>query len=737
MQQKLITVAPNDTLSHIAKRHGVDYHTIAAINNIKDVDKIYVGQKLAIPVKFNKPLKKAEIPTSNKTIVIDNYSPNYNYIVENDKIYYSRKDRDHWVDISDNETARKNLYDFIGTKYNFKGYEDDEKNIWNRVKKNDFNYAAYRDSINNSYTQRPAELPKPKTTLVPKSDTSNDQSNPAPVSKVQQLKIKSKTDGQQPVTEPRKLVSKVIAEPSDNTRVAFKGTSSSVINAPADLVQQASTPSKQETNQDSWDPDAWWNLASHLDKAKVWIDRQINKYGHADEESSKLQLPEITQPLESEYAFRPGSYTGDTIVPFKDHRYIVPESIDPNDYKFGIRNRGDLNPIETEGGVVTMFDKFLPFGKHVQGRQTYVGIDAKGNLIAGDISKFGPGSYLAPTFSNKVAGFAKDKDGNLKYTPSKKNPGKNQPVPILVDDNGRPYVKENSQAINILVNKGDVRGTYGNITGGRVLAQAGDELRILSGSVENISSEFEAMKKRNGVSYGTFYTLDNGSYNIGLRTKNKLISKKDLQTYDSRNHGSGGNFLYLLPKGNQFPSDTILTPNVRTETSESYKKGHPLKNELLGVTLHHTAFMDPDLTGVVSHLTNPKTEASSHVVIGYDGSRKVLARPEQVTFHAGQSVWNNRENVNDFMLGIEFQGDTNVKDLTPEQVQSAIEYLKPILKQNNISLENIVTHEQVRNLYNDFAKKQKRKLAPNKKDVNQKNYEKIVQELLKQVYYKK
>lgn len=735
MEQKLITVVPNDTLSHIAKKHGVDYHTIAAINNIKDVDKIYVGQKLAIPVKFNKPLKKSEIPTSNKTIVIDNYSPNYNYIVENDKIYYSRKDRDHWVDISDNETARKNLYDFIGTKYDFKGYEDDEKNIWKRVQKNDFNYAAYRDSVNNSYT--PAELLKPKTPLVHKSNPTKDKSNSTPISKVQQLKIKSNTEVQKPTTEPRKLVSKVTAEPSDNTRVAFKGTSSSVINAPVDLVQQASTHPKRETDQDSWDPDAWWNLASHWDKAKVWIDRQINKYGHADEESGALQLPEITQPLESAYAFRPDSYTGDTIVPWKDHRYIVPESINTNDYTFGVRNRGDVKPIETEGGVVTMFDKFLPFGKHVQGRQTYIGIDSKGNLIAGDISKFGPGSYLAPTFSNKVAGFAKDKDGNLRYTPSKKNPGKNQPVPILIGSDGKPYVKENSQAINLLVNKGDKKGTYGRITGGRILVQTGDELRLLSGSVENINNEFEEMKKRNGVDHGIFYTLDNGSYNTGLRTKNKVLSKKDLQRYDSQHHNGGGNFLYLLPKGNQFPSDTILTPNVRTETSESYKKGHPLENELLGVTLHHTAFMNPDLTGVVEHLTNPKNEASSHVVIGYDGSRKVLAKPKQVTFHAGQSVWNNRENVNDFMLGIEFQGDTNIKDLTPEQVQSAIEYLKPILKQNNISLENIVTHEQVRNLYNNFAKKQKRKLAPNKVDINQKNYEKIINELLKQVYYKK
>jgi N-acetyl-anhydromuramyl-L-alanine amidase AmpD len=49
--------------------------------------------------------------------------------------------------------------------------------------------------------------------------------------------------------------------------------------------------------------------------------------------------------------------------------------------------------------------------------------------------------------------------------------------------------------------------------------------------------------------------------------------------------------------------------------------------------------MDPDLTGVTQELTDPKSkrEASAHVIIGYDGARRVLAEPEQVTFHAGES----------------------------------------------------------------------------------------------------
>ena len=89
------------------------------------------------------------------------------------------------------------------------------------------------------------------------------------------------------------------------------------------------------------------------------------------------------------------------------------------------------------------------------------------------------------------------------------------------------------------------------------------------------------------------------------------------------------------------------------------------------------------------------------------------------------------------MIGIEFQGDTNKKDLTPQQIKSAIEYLEPILRKNNIRLEDIVTHQNVRDLYNDYARKAKQKEAPTKPDINQKNYNLIIQELLKKVYYKK
>jgi hypothetical protein len=84
------------------------------------------------------------------------------------------------------------------------------------------------------------------------------------------------------------------------------------------------------------------------------------------------------------------------------------------------------------------------------------------------------------------------------------------------------------------------------------------------------------------------------------------------------------------------------------------------------------------------------------------------------------------------MVGLEFQGDTNNKRLTDQQIESAIEYLAPIIRENKISLENITTHKHVRDLYNQYSKKK----APNKTDLNEMDYTKIIEALKNKVYYK-
>lgn len=123
------------------------------------------------------------------------------------------------------------------------------------------------------------------------------------------------------------------------------------------------------------------------------------------------------------------------------------------------------------------------------------------------------------------------------------------------------------------------------------------------------------------------------------------------------------------------------------------------RNRLQGVVLHHTATFTAQQS--LRTLTSTKTKVSCHVLIDYDGTRYILAEPKQISHHAGYSTYHGRNWCNNFMIGIEFQGCTNVAPLTNQQIASAVEYLTPIIKQYDISLDNVVTHKMVRDEWND------------------------------------
>lgn len=764
-------VSKGDNLTKIAKKFNTTIEDIVINNNITNPNFIRIGQKLKIsnpppaneiwesngikqddkilkkiqfgylvqrpdgskytyypydemPEIIGKPSFKLEqIPTKNKIHIINDFDNIYNYIVEDDKIYYSRKGKDNWIDISENIQARKNLFNFLNNKYNFKGYDDREKEIYNLIQQDKYDFNTYGKE-----TLKPTQVKKP----LPKK-----QVNSTKPSKQSNWFINS-------------IIGAAIAE---NPHIMMSSGWVQDKNGDWTVRPQTRKSSKKEPSfleslkvKNPGDIGAIWNKILEGDFSTAFniayngVQRAYEKKVGNDP-ISNFQIPGQAD-TSTKYAIRPGTFTGDTIKTFNQRispqQYIIPESIDVNEYTFGYRNRGNYNPINTEAAAITAFGNFKPFGKHDTGFKTYIGIDKNGNLKVGDISQFSKGDYLSGTYSNEIASFMKDNKGNIVMTKSLKNPLQNQPA-YIIWDNGKLVKKPTGQAINILVRKDDPVGNqYGNVTGGRVLVRVGNEFRLLSGSVKDIDKQFEEMKKRNKVDHGTFYTLDNGSFNRGFRTYNRVLTSKDLRKYDELN-SSGGNFLYLKRKKTPiqaFRSDTIWTPNVRTVNDESYKKGHSLQNEQKGIVLHHTAFMDDNLQGVVNHLTRKGGE-SAHVIIGFDGTRKVLARPNQVTFHAGQSIWNKRDNVNDFMIGIEFQGDTNKKDLTQKQIDSAVEYMAPIIRQNNIRLEDIVTHQQVRDMYNDYAKKTGGKTAPSKPDINYDNYVRIIETLKKKVYYEK
>ncbi len=179
-------------------------------------------------------------------------------------------------------------------------------------------------------------------------------------------------------------------------------------------------------------------------------------------------------------------------------------------------------------------------------------------------------------------------------------------------------------------------------------------------------------------------------------------------------------------------SSISMRGETKKNTKQIYKEikyptpniDHNAINTVEGVILHHTA--EPTVEKSLSVLTSTKKKVGTHVVIDTDGTRYIMASPETVTYHAGLSVLNGKTGCNYFTIGIEFQGNTLEKPLTQDQINSAIEYLKPLISKYKIPLRNIVSHEMIRKAY---MKKYPRKRCSGKVDITPTEYKRFMNAL--------
>lgn len=148
-------------------------------------------------------------------------------------------------------------------------------------------------------------------------------------------------------------------------------------------------------------------------------------------------------------------------------------------------------------------------------------------------------------------------------------------------------------------------------------------------------------------------------------------------------------------------------------------------NEVKGIILHHTC--EPTAQASLDVLTSKERGVSAHIVIDYDGTRYILVDPERVAWHAGYSLLHGREKCNDWTLGIEFQGDTTVEPLTQDQIDSAIEWMLPLIAKYNIPIANIVTHQMIRTAYKEAHPDNEK--AYNKPDITQTEYIRFMEQL--------
>lgn len=132
----------------------------------------------------------------------------------------------------------------------------------------------------------------------------------------------------------------------------------------------------------------------------------------------------------------------------------------------------------------------------------------------------------------------------------------------------------------------------------------------------------------------------------------------------------------------RFPEQVRLSPNFDAAP----------RHEQLGVLFHHSVESFGD---TIALMLRPETKVSYHVLIAPDGARCTLVADDHIAWHAGASEFLGRRRCNDFLLGAAFAGDTYRSPLTPEQIDSALEWLGPRWLAHGWSLERVTDHRQV------------------------------------------
>jgi len=138
--------------------------------------------------------------------------------------------------------------------------------------------------------------------------------------------------------------------------------------------------------------------------------------------------------------------------------------------------------------------------------------------------------------------------------------------------------------------------------------------------------------------------------------------------------------------------------------SEEFIQGNHSVGKIIkpiGVCYHHIYLSRDDIINMFTHkegILNDGREfkgVSAHVVIWRDGSRTIFGEDNQKLWHAGVSEFKGRKYCNNFLLGVEFEGNTNETPLTSHQISSNIDWLIPRIEKWNIQHNMLTDHRTI------------------------------------------
>lgn len=176
------------------------------------------------------------------------------------------------------------------------------------------------------------------------------------------------------------------------------------------------------------------------------------------------------------------------------------------------------------------------------------------------------------------------------------------------------------------------------------------------------------------------------------------------------------------------PLSTPKTPNIMTNkypetVALSPQTNGPRARKIApkAIVMHDTEGNYNGSIDWTSKINNPSTGerlyASYHCIIARDGRRTITNRDDNRAYHAGASSFKGMTSLNNCSIGVAFERSSYTEPLQPAAIESAIEYIVPLMKKWNITLDMVTDH---------------RTIAPNrKKDLNPKEFAKFYEALKK------
>lgn len=118
------------------------------------------------------------------------------------------------------------------------------------------------------------------------------------------------------------------------------------------------------------------------------------------------------------------------------------------------------------------------------------------------------------------------------------------------------------------------------------------------------------------------------------------------------------------------------------------------KNTCEYIIVHHTGTAPWTIKGVLDGLNKRADFASCHFVVDINWDAYKIWEPTDILWHAGESSWKGKTDMNKYSMGIEIIGTTD-SVFTKEQKETVRALIQHLMEVFKIPAENVLRHRDI------------------------------------------